>query len=61
MVVKRPAVLITNFFVKRGRKGNLYFLYTFNKVHLVITSKIFASSKVLPPQSINPTYALAFS
>ena len=26
MVGKRPAALITNFFAKRGKKGNLYFV-----------------------------------
>ena len=37
MVGKRPAALITTFFTKRGRKGNLYFVHlrTINKVRLV--------------------------
>ena len=35
MVGKRPEALITTFFTKRERKGNLYIRYFFNKVRLV--------------------------
>ena len=65
MVGKRPAALITTFFTKRGRKGNLYFVdiyltkcALFSKLISKFFAARFASGKVLPPHSINPSYAL---